>query len=79
MRERKEFYKNETVSLPGSLSDNRDALIDANKIIKDLEKEDLDKETILAADLMKWTDEQTSRVGHIALVAKHLSGWSFSL
>ena len=111
VRERKDFYKNEAVLLSGSLSDNRDALIDANKIIKDLEKEanklaetiGLDKETILAAvrseshdmtscanvpsfsaednanarvwfdnllkykDSMKWTDEQTNRVGQLAL------------
>ena len=39
VRERKDFYKNETVLLSGSLSDNRNALIEANKIIKDLEKE----------------------------------------
>ena len=29
LRDRKEFYKGETVSLSGSLSDNRDALIEA--------------------------------------------------
>ena len=54
--DRKEFYKGETVSLSGSLSDNRDALIEANKIIKDLEREanelaetiSLDKDVILA-------------------------------
>ena len=39
LRDRKEFYKGETVSLSGSLSDNRDALVEANKIIKDLEAE----------------------------------------
>ena len=32
VRDRKEFYKGETVSLSGSLSDNRDALVEANKI-----------------------------------------------
>ena len=31
--DRKEYYKGETVSLSGSLSDNRDALVEANKII----------------------------------------------
>ena len=115
MRDRKEFYKGETVSLSGSLSDNRDALIEANKIIKDLESEanelaesiGLDKDVILAAarghnssdmtsranvpsfsaednanarvwfdnllkykDSMKWSDEQTNRVGQLALVGK---------
>ena len=57
LRDRKEFYKGETVTLSGSLSDNRDALVEANKIIKDLEKEanelaesiGLDKDVILAA------------------------------
>ena len=57
MRDRKEFYKGETVSLSDSLSDNRDALVEANKIIKDLEREandlaesiGLDKDVILAA------------------------------
>ena len=56
VRDRKEFYKGETVSLSGSLSDNRDALIEANKIIKDLESEanelaesiGLDKDVILS-------------------------------
>ena len=51
------ILKNKTMTLSGSLSDNRDALIDANKIIKDLEKEanelaesiGLDKDVILAA------------------------------
>ena len=55
--ERKEFYKNETATLSGSLSDNRDALVKANKIIKDLDKEanelaesiGLYKDVILAA------------------------------
>ena len=55
VRERKDFYKNEAVS-SGYLSDNRDALIEANEIIKDLENEanelaktiNLAKETILA-------------------------------
>ena len=45
------------MSLSGSLSNNRDALIEANKIIKDLESEanelaesiGLDKDVILAA------------------------------
>ena len=115
VRDRKEFYKGETVSLSGSLSDNRDALVEANKIIKDLESEanelaesiGLDKDVILAAargqnssemtsranvpsfsaednanarvwfdnllkykDSMKWSDEQTNRVGQLALVGK---------
>ena len=39
MRDRKEFYKGETVTLSGSLSDNRDALVEANKIIKELQQE----------------------------------------
>ena len=55
--DRKEFYKGETVTLSGSLSDNRDALVEANKIVKDLEREanelaetiGLDKDVILAA------------------------------
>ena len=58
IRERKDFYKNETVSLSGSLSDNRDALVDANRIIKELEKEanelaesiGLDKNIIFAVE-----------------------------
>ena len=62
LRDRKEFYKGETVSLSGSLSDNRDALIEANKIIKDLEREanelaesvGLDKDVILAAAMSMW-------------------------
>ena len=115
VRDRKEFYKGETVSLSGSLSDNRDALVVANKIIKELEAEanelaesiGLDKDVILAAarssystemtsranvpsfsaednanarvwfdnllkykDSMKWSDEQTNRVGQLALVGK---------
>ena len=55
--DRKEFYKRETVTLSGSLSDNRDALVEANKIIEDLNQEanqlaetiGLDKDAILAA------------------------------
>ena len=118
LRDRKEFYKGETVSLSGSLSDNCDALVEANKIIKELEQEandlaetiGLDKDVILAAaradsdnngsdmtsranvpsfsaednanarvwfdnllkykDSMKWSDEQTNRVGQLALVGK---------
>ena len=50
--------KGETVSLSGSLSDNRQSLVEANKIIKDLESEanelaesiGLDKDIILAAE-----------------------------
>ena len=38
MRERKNHYKNESVSLSGSLSDNVDDLKKANQIIKELEK-----------------------------------------
>ena len=60
------------MSLSGSLSDNGDALIDANKIIKDLEREanklaesiGLDKDTILAAarsDSNSTSDDMTSR------------------
>ena len=57
LRDRKEFYKGETVTLSGSLSDNRDALVKANKIIKELKQEanqlaetiGLDKDAILAA------------------------------
>ena len=57
LRERKDFYKSETATLVGSLSDNRDALVEANKIIEDVEKEaneldefiGLDKDIILAA------------------------------
>ena len=57
LRDRKEFYKGETVTLSGSLSDNRDALVEANKIIKELKQEanqlaetiGLDKDVILAA------------------------------
>ena len=58
--------------MSGSLSNNRDALIDANKIIKDLEREanelaesiGLDKDTILAAarsDSNSASDDMTSR------------------
>ena len=39
LRDRKEFYKGETITLSGSLSDNRDALVEANKIIKELQQE----------------------------------------
>ena len=57
LRNRKEFYKGETVTLSGSLFDNRDALVEANKIIEDLEREanelaetiGLNKDVILAA------------------------------
>ena len=57
LHERKDFYKSEAATLAGSLSDNSDALVEANKIIKDLEKEanelaesiGLDKDVILAA------------------------------
>ena len=69
VRDRKEFYKGETVSLSGSLSDNRDALVEANKIIKDLEAEanalaesiGLDKDVILAAARSSTSTEMTSR------------------
>lgn len=55
--ELKDHYKNEFVSLSGSLTDNVSALKEANKIIKGLEKEandlaesiSLDKDTIIAA------------------------------
>ena len=117
VRERKEHYKNESVSLSGSLTNNIDALKEANQIIRDLEKEvnelaesiGLDKDTILAVarqddinsseitswaytppfsaednsnaqvgfdnllkfkDSNKWSDEQTNRVGQLALVGK---------
>ena len=69
---RKNYYKNETVSLSGSLTDNREALISANKIIKELEKEanelaetiGLDKDTILDAvrsDNNSSADDMTSQ------------------
>ena len=61
MRDRKGFYEGETVSLSGSLSDNRQSLVEANKIIKDLEAEanelaesiGLEKDVILAAALVQ--------------------------
>ena len=57
------------MSLSGSLSDNRDALIEANKIIKDLEREadelaetiSLDKDVILAAARDNNSSDMTSR------------------
>ena len=57
VRERKDPYKNESVSLSGSMTNNVDDLKEANKVIKDLEAEcneiassvSLDKDIIPAA------------------------------
>ena len=79
----KEHHKNESVSLSGSLTDNIDALKEANQIIQDLKKEandlaesiGLDKDTILAEARQddRNSFEMTSRANVQPFSAEHNS------